>query len=358
MRLPSLVRRTSSFFLLGCVFAYAADAQQTLSENRLRQIALIQLPGQPGFDHVAYANGNVVISHAGAKSVDVFNPQKRRLVAQIQGVNDPRGIAVDEESKSVFIADAANKSVAVVSSEDWQIKKLLALPAPPQEIIYVPGEAALYVSALNNAHLMYVPIAGGEVANIDVGGRIGGLAFDPAGHRIFASLNNQDELAMLPAARAQSKVAERWHLSASQPTGLAFDPEMGRLFVAVRYAVVSLNASTGQEISRVPTAAGTDTLQYDPRTQLIYAGSTNGTISTIGAAKGTLVAENEVQTDVKGHNFAVDPQNHCVYLPGGREGKSKLVILKPFTMHPESDGDDQDATGTSSQTSPQNIPKR
>ena len=48
---------------------------------QLKQIAIIDLPGRPGFDSVAFANGHLVITHAAAGTVDIFNPVRRRLVA-------------------------------------------------------------------------------------------------------------------------------------------------------------------------------------------------------------------------------------------------------------------------------------
>ncbi len=340
-----------SVSLIGSSAGQVATQRPIQSSERLRQIALVQLPGQPGFDGVAMANGNIVISHPGAQSVDIFNPLKRRIVAHVQGISAARGIAVDDASKTVFIADSAKQQIAVVSSSDWSLKKTLHLDIAPQDLVFVPKQNALYVSAVISPSLLFVPLDGTAPTVIDVGGRVEGMAYDPQTSRIFAAVNNLDEIAVLEGSGAQTKIADHWKLNASQPTGLVFDSQVGRLFVAVRYAVLSLNANTGQEISRVPTSAGTDTLRFEPSDQVLYAGSTDGTVTTIAANKGTLLLQNELRTDVKGHCFAVDPQSHLLYLPGGREGKSKLVILKPFSMRPDdSSSDDDDAAKVAPKT--------
>ena len=41
-----------------------------------------------------------------------------------------------------------------------------------------------------------------------------------------------------------------------------------------------------------------------------------------------LTAVEELPVDVKGHAFAFDAKTGFLYLPGGREGRSKLLILK------------------------------
>ena len=47
------------------------------------------------------------------------------------------------------------------------------------------------------------------------------------------------------ALDASDSVLNRFRLAASQPTGLEFDAAQRRLFVAVRHAVLVLNAETG-----------------------------------------------------------------------------------------------------------------
>ena len=75
---------------------------------QLRQIAILDVPGHPGFDAMAFAGPNLVIAHAGAGTVDIFDPAKRRLIAQVKGMADPHGIAVDEQGGRVFVAIGVN----------------------------------------------------------------------------------------------------------------------------------------------------------------------------------------------------------------------------------------------------------
>src|SRR5215472_141994 len=73
-------------------------------QAKLRQIALIDLPGSPGFNEVTMANGQVVISRPGTNTIEIFSPVKRRVIARISQISDPRGMAVDDDGLRVFIA--------------------------------------------------------------------------------------------------------------------------------------------------------------------------------------------------------------------------------------------------------------
>src|SRR4051812_40352474 len=95
------------------VFAASAAAQEP---NSLRPIALVDLPGIPGFDEVVFANGQLVLTHNSANTVDIVDPTKRRLVAQIKNVDSPRGLAVDAAGGGVYSAAAGGKNTAVVGT--------------------------------------------------------------------------------------------------------------------------------------------------------------------------------------------------------------------------------------------------
>jgi DNA-binding beta-propeller fold protein YncE len=123
------------------------------------------------------------------------------------------------------------------------------------------------------------------------------------------------------------KVVGRYKLAASQPTGLVFDAKARRLYVAVRYAVVALDADTGNETGRVATPAGTDMLWLDAPTSTLYVASA-GSVAIIRTGAGKLDKLGELNTDVRAHVLAFDPATNLVYVPGGREGRSKLLILK------------------------------
>lgn len=344
-----------AFALLSCGAACVAAENPSI---KLRQVAMIDIAGRPGFDKVAFANGNLVIAHPGAGTVDVFNPAKRRFIKHLPGIAAARGIAVDDATKTVFIADQTGKSIAVVSAEDWTVKRTIALPIGPQDMVFVPKLNALFVSTDMHPDIYYVAVDGSAApSKIEIGGRVDGLAYDAAGNRVLASVNNIDQLAVLGVNGAQTKVDARWRINASQPTGLAIDARDGVLFVAVRFAVLALDLAKGTEISRVPAAAGTDTLVFTAAANMLYAGATDGTVTAISVNKGALLAQSELKTDVKGHSFAIDDQKQLIYLPGGREGRSKLVVLRPFSMHPEADADADEAEAPAPPPASQSAPK-
>src|SRR5438128_64703 len=96
--------RTSKVLCLAVVILVWSGAVAA----QLRQVAVIDIPGRPGFDNIAFANGKLAIAHAGAGTVDIFDPVRRRLVARVNNMSEPRGLAVDDEGTRLYIANSGN----------------------------------------------------------------------------------------------------------------------------------------------------------------------------------------------------------------------------------------------------------
>jgi DNA-binding beta-propeller fold protein YncE len=309
-----------SLFMLSCVLCgYAA---------KLRQVAMIDLPGDPGFNQVAIANGQVVISRPATNTVEIFNPAKRRVIARISQINDPRGIAVDDKGLRAYIALGGSNRIAVINSRDWQVEKLIPVSHRPEKLLWSGESKALYVtSTLDRTLTLLDPVAGSETKVIDLDGLPQDLAYDPARHALLITLQDLSEVA---AVDRSGQVIGRFKLRASEPTGIVLDGAHRRLYVAVRYAVVALNADDGTELVRIPAPGGTSTLALDPEGNMLFAAAGDGSVLAIDLNRNTV--DHELPTDVKGYSLAYDPVRKMLFMPGGREGRSKMVVLSPISL--------------------------
>ena len=309
--------------------------------EKLRQVAILDIPGRPGFDTLAFANNYLIIAHNGAGTVDIFDPARRRLVAHINGIGDARGVATD--NGRIYIADYANRVIDVISAQNWHVEDQIALQNPPDALIYVPETKMLVATNPGSQTISVIatdPIK--DVQTIPIDGRPEAVVFDPQRKTIYLSVQDRNELLgySLDSIGPQSKPVQKIDLIASQPTGLVFDSNARRIYVAVRYAVLAIDPDSGSEVNRVPTAGGTDTLWFDRSGSTLIAGATDGTVTVMKVTGGRLVSDFEMSTSVKGHALAFDPDKKLVYVPGGYEGKSKLVILKEFGGIPNQESDE------------------
>jgi hypothetical protein len=116
------------------------------TQPTLRQVAMLDLPGRPGFDEVALAHGMILVSHGGAGTVDLFDPQKRRVVGHIRDMSSPRGVVCDEAAHLVYIANSAASNIVVVSTVNWQVQRTILVDGTPDGLLLRPAEHLLYVT--------------------------------------------------------------------------------------------------------------------------------------------------------------------------------------------------------------------
>ncbi len=293
---------------------------------QLRQLAMIDIGGEPGFEQAVFANGMLVLAHESSDRLDIFDPARRRIVAQVPGMSSPHGLVVDARQQKVYVANSQARNIAVVSARNWKLERTIALPLAPFALALSPDGGILFAANWQDQSVSAVDLAApAKVTSVEVGGSPQALLFDNVRHQLLATLQDTAELVVLDPAAL--KVIDRRKLSASQPTGMVADASGQRLFVAVRHAVLELDAGTGKEITRAAAPAGADSLWLDAASGVLYVASASGSVNLYNT-QGALTALEEIHSQVRGHSLAYDPARKLVFLAGGREGRSKLLILK------------------------------
>ena len=309
------------------------------SASELRQIGMVSLPGGPGFEAVAFANGMLLLTHPGASAVDIFDPVRRREIGQITGLHSPRGIVVDDKAGRVYIADHGSNSIVVVATDGWRVLDSIALPGSPNALL-LSGDGKLYWTDADHASLSLLDLhTKQDVARVDLGGTPRDLAFDKLRQVAFVTLQDTHQIV---AVDPQVKIVNRFNLNASQPTGLAYDAQHHELYTAVRYAVLAISADTGAEVGRVAAPAGVDSLWFDADSHTLYAASEGSLL--VMQANGTLTQVDEINTaGIKGHIVAFDADKRMVLVPGGSNGKAKLLLLRPMPSNAQPGTQETDA---------------
>ena len=319
------MRKFCSFFF-ALVLVGSATAQRAAApaagQARLSTVAMIDLPGRPGFESVAMVNNLIAVAHTGANTIDIFDPQKRRMVAQITNIAQPRGIAVDAKNNRFYVA-TANSVIAVVSALDWQVKDSFNVDGSPDVLALSPDGLRLYIGDKTNSTVAAVDTSlRKSIGNAQLAGRPESIAI---GDNQLVYVSVEDD-ASIVALDAQLKTVSQFKLQASQPAALVYDASAHRLYVAVRAAVLAIDAANGSEVGRVPAPRGVRTLVFDPASRTLFAAG-GGSVASFKTA-GELSALDELRADVKGSSLLYDAGRKLLFLPGGREGRSKMLIVR------------------------------
>lgn len=286
---------------------------------------MVDLPGEPGFEAVAVANGNLVIAHSAANTVDIFNMPRRRLIAQIKNIPGASGVAIDPAGRRAYISSKSAAQVFEVSTTEWSVEKTIPTDAPVNHMLFSSDAGRLFLSSEIGQTITSVdPANPSTQQRVNVEGLPRGMTFDAQQHLLFVALQDQAEVIGINSAM---QIVKRYQLHASQPSGVVFDSAERRLYVSVRSAVIQLDSQTGTETARVAAPPGVDRLWFDSGSRTLYAGAGN-TVQVMRVAGGRFVDTSANLIELRGQGLAFDSSTGLVYVPGGREGRSKLLILK------------------------------
>jgi len=232
-----------------------------------------------------------------------------------------------------YVAGAGDSGIVVISSQDWKQKGSIPLKLQPGPLCISADGKLLFVGDDQDQSISVVNLAGNNEVNTQfVDGHPQALAFDRVQNRVYASLEDQKQVIVLDP---DLHVLQRFMVMGSQPSALVLDSPSRRVYVAVRYAVLMLDADSGKELARVPAPAGVDSLWLDRASGKLYATSEDE-IDVIRANNSSLILLDTMPLQVRSHGIAVDSTKNTIYLPAGREGRSLVLILKPIEPVPGS----------------------
>ncbi len=298
--------------------------------SSLRQLAMVYIPGNPGFQAVGFVDGHLIISHSGDNTVDIFNVKMRRVDAQMK-LEKPRGVAVDEKGGKVYVADAGANNIAVISTKTWKVEHSITVQLAPGPLALSPDGRTLYVGNIRDQSVSAIDASSGKQAVTVPLGHVEAMVYDPMRNVLYATLEDQAQVAVLDPGL---KLLRRYPLAASQPSALVLDQLAGRLYVAVRDAVVALQVDRGHEVGRVAASMGVDSLWLDSGSGKLYAAASNE-VDVIRVGGGQFATEDQLTLTVRGHGIVFDPDRKLLLMPSGHEGRSLVLILKPMGPQPE-----------------------
>jgi DNA-binding beta-propeller fold protein YncE len=323
----------------GAAYATASPEADTTplrpGAEPLHRVADVPLPGPPvRFDYqsVDTASGRLYIAHMNAGRLLVFDTRARRLVADLAGFPSVHGVWAVPELGKVYAAVTGGRHVAVL---DAGTLRVLARPGPvryPDGIAYAPGTRRIYVSDQSTAgrELVIDGPTDRVAGTVTLGGEAGNTIYDPGSRCIWVAVQTRNQVVAIDP-RTDSIVGRYRLPGARHPHGLAIDPGRRLMFVANEggASLLVVDLRTMRVMSTHPVGEGPDVLAFDPGLGRLYVAAESGVVSVFRVEGRGLVAMGELRMP-HGHTVAVDPATHLVYLPlENVNGRPVLRIMSP-----------------------------
>jgi len=283
----------------------------------------VQLPAdttKPLFDLLTFDGRRnlLYVAHTSNNSIDIVDTQARKVLGSIPGLAAVKQVALTSDPNVVFASASGSGEVALVDTKAMKVLARTSVNGSPDSIDYDSAHDAAVVASAGAKELSIIDRTTHKVtATVKLPGTPDLLTVDAKGGRVFVSINDKDEVAEVDLASLQ--VTELRGCDIKAPTGIAYDSDQGRLFVADRALVSVIDVVIDKCLGSVDIGNGVDQITLNPHKHHLYTangGSRN--LSVIDSI--SLQPLGEIGTGPSGDGVATDPATDLVYVIVGRAG--------------------------------------
>lgn len=301
----------------------------------LRLEAEVRLPGSASrFDYQSLdeAHGRLFVSHMGAGQLVVFDLRAAKVVGALDGFPTVTGVLAVPAEHRVYVSAAGAHAIVVVDDSTLRIVARVPGQDFPDGIAYAPVARRLFVSdELGRREFVLDAITNAVVARVALGGEAGNTQYDPGSRCVIVAVQTANQLAVIDPATA--RVVRRITLDqiVRHPHGLSIDGPHRLAFIAGEASATLgvLDLRTLQLRQVLPIGNDPDVLAFDPALGRLYVAAESGIVAVFEERDEHLVQLGWYRAP-HAHSVAVDPGTHRIFLPlANVDGRPVLRILLP-----------------------------
>jgi len=285
------------------------------------------IPSRPLISHVGY------VSNQGSNSLAVFNKRLGQVVAVIATGRGPAGMALDQRRRRLYVALSGEDSIEVVDVQAGEILTRVRLNQGdrPQELDLTPDGKTLLTANMGSNSVSFVdPISLFELGRVTVGNGPCAVLVDPVhGRRAYIFNRLSSAVSVLDL---QNRTVLTTLSTDPGPLRGALNKRGDRLYVIHELSpfLSVFNTSTLALEKRFRVGMGIDSIQVDPRNDLIYLARKHDAVIEVRDPVSFVVVD-MVATEGMIRQMAIDGEENRLYVVSERQERviaSSLVSNK------------------------------
>src|SRR5712691_6888721 len=286
----------------------------------LRVVADVPLPGSGSrFDYQSLepASGRLFISHLGAGQLVVFDARAGRVIGNLDGFPTVTGVLAVPTEHRAYASATGDHAVVVVDDSTLQIVARVPGPRFPDGIAYAPEERRVFVSDESGRRDFVIDATTNSlVAQIELDGEAGNTQYDPGSHCVIVAVQTANQLAVIDPATATIVRRVTLDRAVRYPHGFYIDAPHRLAFISGQESgtLGVLDLRTLQLRQVLPIGSDPDVLAFDPALGRLYVAAESGIVAVFEERDGSLAQLGWYRAP-KAHSVAVDPVTHRVHLP-------------------------------------------
>jgi DNA-binding beta-propeller fold protein YncE len=290
------------------------------------------------FDYQAVdlVRGRLIIAHMSDASVVVVELKDGAVVKVVPNVPVPRGVAVANEVKRVFVTSSPHTLVVLDADSLDEIARIPTGTAP-DGVAWDGTHRVVAVSAQTDGAVSLIADAGsGKRVDVRLGRETGNVVYDPQRGCFWVAVEQSQPpdalVAVDPLGGKKLRTIPLPGCAAAH--GVLVPPNSDAAFVAcednAHLARVPLDANGGAP-ALAPTGASPDVLAFDAGLGWLYVAAESGDLTVFELTRPGFALLGRQHPADASHSVAVDPTTHRVYFPlaHGQNGAPTLRIMQP-----------------------------
>src|SRR5256712_6511837 len=305
----------------------------------LRMVADVPLPGSATrFDYQSLesVSGRRFISIIGDVHLVVFDVRAGRVISNLDGFPTVTGVLAVPAEHRAYASATGDHAVVVVDDSSLRIVARVPGPRFPDGIAYAPEEQRVFVSDESGRRDFVIDAATNSVvARIELDGEAGNTQYDAGSHCVIVAVQTANQLAVIDPATATIVRRITFDKAVRYPHGFYIDAPHRLAFISGQESgtLGVLDLRTLQLRQVLPIGSDPDVLAFDPALGRLYVAAESGIVAVFAERDGSLAQLGWYRAP-KAHSVAVDPATHRVYLPlADVSGHPVLRVLVPSDSH-------------------------
>ncbi len=299
----------------------------------LHVVADLPLPGSASrFDYQSLeaSTGRLFISHMGAGQLVVFDVHAGKVIGNLDGFPTVTGVLAVPAERRAYASAAGDHAVVVVDDSTLRIVARVPGPRFPDGIAYAPAERRVFVSDESGRRDFVIDATTNTVVTqIELGGEAGNTQYDAGSNCMIVAVQTANELAVIDPATASIVRRITLDKAVAYPHGFYIDAPHRLAFISGQESgtLGVLDLRTLQLRQVLPVGSDPDVLAFDPSIGRLYVAAESGVVAVFEERDDSLVQLGWYRAP-RAHSVAVDALTHHVYLPlANVNGRPMLRVL-------------------------------
>ena len=299
----------------------------------LRKVVDVPMPGPPvRFDYQSLdpSTGRLYIAHMNTDQLVVFDTATRTVVANLDGFARVHGVWAVPELGRIYASVTGNHRVDVVDAKTLKVVSQVGPILYPDGLAYAPGPKRVFVSDEHgNVDAVIDTRTNRLLASIPLTGQAGNTVYDSGTGQILVAVHETDEIVTIDPETMRI-TAHHPLPGVKKPHAVSIDTTYRLGFVAGQgnQTLGIVDLKTMNLLATRPIGGGPDVLAFDAELGRLYVSSKSGTVSVFQRQDQDLVLLGELYMP-HAHTVAVDPKTHLIYFPlENVDGRPLLRIME------------------------------